>query len=213
MQSTLEQTNPARNVSVEPPENKSLHRVTFEEYLAMGDEAGEWIDGEVIQMAASSYFHEELFGFLFNVLRSYTQKHSLGKVLGSRFAMRLELLRRGREPDILFVATENIAKIKPTFLDGGADVAVEIVSPESFGRDRGEKFLEYEAAGIKEYWLIDYERKQAEFYRLDANGRYQLSPIENGIYQSEIVRDFWLKVEWLWTLPNELEVLKELKVI
>ncbi len=213
MQTTLEQTNPTQSVSVLPSENKSSRRVTFEEYLAMGDEAYEWVDGETTEMAASSYFHEELFGFLFNILRSYTQKHNLGKVLGSRFAMRLEMLRRGREPDILFVANENLSKIKPTFLDGGADMAVEIVSPESFGRDRGEKFLEYEAAGIKEYWLIDYERKQAEFYRLDANGRYQLSAIENGIYQSEIVRDFWLKVEWLWTLPNELEVLKELKVI
>lgn len=211
MQTTLEQAEQT------PPQtfarNDFSPRVTFEEYLKFDGNDVEWVDGEIIEMAASSYFHEELFGFLFNVLRGYTQKHNLGKVLGSRFAMRLERLRRGREPDILFVKTENLSKIKPTFLDGGADMAVEIVSPESFGRDRGEKFLEYEAAGIEEYWLIDYERKQAEFYRLDANGRYQLSPIENGIFRSETVKDFWLKVEWLWALPNELEILKELKVI
>lgn len=32
---------------------------------------------------------------------------------------------------------------------------VEIVSHESLGRDRGEKFYEYEQAGIAKYWLAD----------------------------------------------------------
>ena len=192
----------------------SRRKVTFEEYLAMGDEAYEWIDGEVTTMAPASYFHEDEFRWLLTVLGLYVQKNNLGKVLGSRFAMRLDALRRGREPDILFVLNENAAKIKETYLDGGADMVVEIVSPESFGRDRGEKFLEYETAKISEYWLIDVERKQAEFYFLDENGRYQLAKIdEQGIFRSAIVKDFWLKVEWLWALPDELEILKELKVI
>ncbi|MEJ7756097.1 MAG: Uma2 family endonuclease [Nocardioidaceae bacterium] len=59
------------------------------------------------------------------------------------------------------------ASFQKTYLDGAADLAIEIISPESIGRDRGEKFVEYEAAGIREYWLIDPERRQAEFYRLE----------------------------------------------
>jgi Uma2 family endonuclease len=51
---------------------------------------------------------------------------------------------------------------------------VEIISPESSGRDRGEKFYEYEMAGVREYWLIDPQREQVEFYELNAEGRYTL---------------------------------------
>ena len=31
--------------------------------------------------------------------------------------------------------------------------------------------------GKKEYWLIDIDRQQAEFYRLGDNGRYDLVPL------------------------------------
>ncbi len=43
------------------------------------------------------------------------------------------------------------------------DLVIEIISPQSRGRDRGDKFYEYEKDGVKEAWVIDYPRKQAEF--------------------------------------------------
>lgn len=45
--------------------------------------------------------------------------------------------------------------MKETYLDGPADLVVGIVSPDSVGRDRGEKFYEYAQGGVPEYWLID----------------------------------------------------------
>jgi len=91
---------------------------------------------------------------------------------------------------------------------------VEIVSPESAGRDRGEKFYEYEQAGIPEYWLVDPSREEAEFYQLDAQGHYHLIlPDAEGIYRSRVLRDFWLRVTWLWQPPRVLDVLRELSLI
>jgi Uma2 family endonuclease len=93
---------------------------------------------------------------------------------------------------------------------------VEIVSPESKVRDRGEKFYEYEAAGVGEYWLIDPDRQQAEFYRLGAGGHYRLFTADaEGIYQSEVLPGLWLRVEWLWQepLPKVLDVLREMELI
>lgn len=92
---------------------------------------------------------------------------------------------------------------------------VEIVSPESVGRDRGEKFTEYEAAGIPEYWLIDPQRRWAEFYRLEGE-RYRLAfQGTEGRYASTVLPGFWLQVEWLWQdpLPPVLDVLRALEVI
>ena len=78
--------------------------------------------------------------------------------------MRLpEAPRRGRVPDLLFVTSEHVDRQQPTYLDGPRDLAVEIVSPDSVRRDQGEKFVEYEQAGIPEYWLVDADLEQAEF--------------------------------------------------
>ncbi|MEA3338380.1 MAG: Uma2 family endonuclease, partial [Chloroflexota bacterium] len=146
-----------------------------------------------------------------SVMRAFVEQHDLGVVLSAPFQMKLA--RSGREPDLLFVAQEHLGRLQETYLDGPADLAVEIISLESIGRDRGDKFCEYEEAGIPEYWLIDPLREQAEFYRLDAQGRYCLtSPDEEGVYHSQTLPGFWLRVDWLWqeSLPHSVRALGEI---
>lgn len=60
-----------------------------------------------------------------------------------------------------FVAEEHLDRLQEMHLEGPADLVVEIVSPESRLRDRGEKFAEYELAGVSEYWLLDPELRRA----------------------------------------------------
>jgi Uma2 family endonuclease len=191
-------------------------RCTFEEYLKLGEDTDrtEWIDGTVIKMASDTVTHHRIVSFLAMVLSLYSEVHGLGEVFRSLFAMKLEAQRRGREPDILFVSCDRANLIKENYLDGPADLAVEVISPESVGRDRGEKFIEYEAAGIPEYWLIDPERQRAEFYELGADRLYHLAPTPEGIYESKVLTGFFLRVEWLWTTPlPTIKALRELKLI
>ena len=189
-------------------------KYTFEEYLAWpGEERVEWVDGEIIKMAAASIRHQLLASFLLTVLNLYVKHRDLGVVLGSDTAMKLTAERRGREPDVLFISHERAHLLRENHLDGPADVVVEIVSPESIGRDRGDKFIEYEAAGIPEYWYLDPQRQEAEFYQLNPDGRYRPAPIDDGVFRSQVVNGFWLRVAWLWELPNELDALRELGVI
>jgi Uma2 family endonuclease len=122
----------------------------------------------------------------------------------------------GREPDVMFVSTARLHQIKKNYLDGPADLAVEIVSPDSRVRDRKEKYLEYEHGGVLEYCLIDPMRKRADFYQRGEDGRYAAVTLgEDGIYRSAVLPGLWLKVEWLWQepLPQLLYVLKEWKLI
>jgi Uma2 family endonuclease len=99
-------------------------------------------------------------------------------------------------------------------MDGSPDLVVEVLSPESIGRDRGDKYREYEAAGIPEYWLLDPERQMAEFYRLGENGRYALHQIDsNNRYQTPTIPGFWLQIEWLWQMPPTLDVLRQLELL
>lgn len=210
MLETVETTQPQTTV----PTTRGY--VTFEEYLAQSSDTRicEWVDGQVITMPGASFEHQTLDKFLLTIMNLYVESKDLGIVLSSPFTMKLEAQRRGREPDILFVGKQRLHLFKKTYLDGAADLAVEIISPESVGRDRGEKFVEYEAAGIREYWLIDPERRQAEFYRINSEGFYQLISTPEGVFRSEVLPEFFLRVEWFWreSLPT-IEVLKELNLI
>lgn len=190
-------------------------RLTWEEYLRFGEEntLAEWIDGKVIMLFSGSTQHQQIVGFLQTVIGLFSETHNVGRVFIAPYAMKLDPQRRGREPDVLFVSREREHLIEKTFLNGAADLVVEIVSPESVERDSVQKFVEYEAAGIREYWLIDYTNQTAAFYQLDDEGHYQAVQLRDGIFRSTILPDFFLREAWLWQerLPT-LEALRELRV-
>lgn len=197
-----------------PPAEK----ISFEDFLVEYDgQFADWIDGEVILTSnmSTSFKHQDICDFLIAILRAFVEENDLGIIITAPMIMKLTE-KRGREPDLMFISKNNLERLKKNYLDGAADLAIEIISPESRGRDRGDKFYEYEDAGIKEYWLIDYERRQAEFYNLDEQGIYQLSTAdENSIFHSRVLENLELNVEWLWQekLPSLLEVLKHWSLI
>ena len=188
-------------------------KISYEEFLerAGEDQHVEWVEGEVVPMSPISDRHQQIGAYLLTLIQLYANMRRLGEVRYEPFQMKAGPDLPGRSPDILFVAEANRARLKKTFLDGPADLAVEIISPESRARDRGDKFYEYEQGGVSEYWLIDPVREQAEFYQRGENGFYRpLLPDAQGRYQSAALPGLWLQVNWLWEtpLPPLLDVLK-----
>ena len=192
-------------------------RMSYEEFLDWADEdtLAEWVDGEVIFMSPASLWHQTLSDFLQAIFQHHCEAHDLGVVLSAPFQMRIASRPSGREPDILFVARANLERMRETFLDGPADLVVEIVSPESRQRDRGEKYFEYETGGVREYWLLDPQRRRAEWYQLSDDGAYQFVAPVDGVYHSQVLSGLWIREEWLWQqpLPRLLDVLREWKLI
>lgn len=202
--------SPAQTEKVAPPSP-----VTYEAFLDWADEdtLAEWLGGEVVMYSPASERHQRIAGFLITVMGIFTEQFDLGVVLSAPFQMKLE--HSGREPDVLFLAREHLDRLRETYLDGPADLAVEIISPESIGRGRGEKFNEYAEGGVPEYWLINLQQEWVEFYRLE-EGRYRLTfDGREGEYHSLALPGFWLRLEWLWQepLPKALDVLRELGVL
>lgn len=207
-------TTPASPASPEQP-TSATDPVSFEEFLARADEdtRAEWVDGEIEIMSPARADHQRLMRFLLGVIDALVHARQLGEVFSAPFLMRLPTRPSGREPDLLFVTNEHADRVRETYLDGPADLVVEIVSPESDERDRGAKFVEYEAAGIPEYWLLDQLREEAAFYQLGADGRYHSASLDvDGIYHSAMLPGLRLRVAWLWhrPLPSVAEVLAQM---
>ncbi len=193
-------------------------RMTFEEFLAWADEDtwAEWVDGEVVLLTPPSRRHQLVAEFLLRLLGEFVWLRELGQVLSAPFLVRLPLASpRGREPDLIFVHRDRLGILGATYCDGAPDLVVEVTSPESFARARDEKFVEYEAAGVKEYWLVDPDRRQADFYVLGEDGRYHPAAAEGGVYRSRVLPGLALKLEWLWQDPPPAGVraLQEMGVV
>ncbi|MCI0660247.1 MAG: Uma2 family endonuclease [Acidobacteria bacterium] len=198
-------------------ESASQNKVSFEEFLSQTSDGtwAEWVNGDVIYMTVSKK-HVELVGFLVSILRAFIEAKQIGSVFMEPFLMKINPDSPGRAPDLFFVSKENLPRLQNTYFDGAADLVIEIISPESRSRDRGEKYYEYEQGGVKEYWLIDPLRKQAEFYQLGEDGIYRIENVDSkNQYHSRVLKGLWLKVDWLWqeTPPTLLSVFKEWKLI
>jgi Uma2 family endonuclease len=178
-------------------------KITYEQFLEWADEDtwAEWVNGEVTVLSPASRRHQRLLKFLLSILTAFIEAHDLGELIPAPFQMKSGVDLPGREPDLIFVVREHLDRLKENYLDGPADLVVEIVSHESRSRDRGEKFYEYEAAGVPEYWMLDPIRKKAEFYRLGDDGTYTRVETEDGIFCSAVLKGFSLRVDWLWQEP------------
>ncbi|MEM1868000.1 MAG: Uma2 family endonuclease [Thermosphaera sp.] len=90
--------------------------------------------------------------FLASVLNAYVRQCDLGAALGVSFQMKTGLDLLGCVPDLVFVAKEYFDRFKETHPEGPAvDLLFEITSSESCLRDCGEKIVEYELGGVREY--------------------------------------------------------------
>lgn len=183
-------------------ESQPLQRMTYAEFLDWGDEdtLAEWVDGAVVMTSPASDRHQMIVEFLIAVLGRYVRLRHLGRMHVAPFQMKLP--HSGREPDVLFIAAAHLGRLRATYLDGPADLVVEIVSPESADRDYRIKLAEYQTAGVPEYWLVDADAQRAHFYQLDAQGVYQLAaPDREGKYHSVALPGCWLRLAWLWPDP------------
>ena len=174
--------------------------VSFPDYLKLCDgQHAEWLTGTVMLQASKTVQHQSILGFLALTLNLFLGSTSRGRLMLMGFTMFISPNHAAREPDLLIVLNENRQRIKENYLNGPADLVVEIVSVDSMVRDRGEKFIEYEAARIPEYWLIDPLRTEANVYALGADGHYHPRPRDaEGRLTSQILPGFALHPDLLW---------------
>jgi Uma2 family endonuclease len=177
--------------------------VTFDEFctLVPDGQKADLIDGVIYMASPDTRRSNNLTKFLSNLISDYLDAKNLdGEVFVTRYSFQLSETN-APEPDVAFVGPARLHLVKENRMDGGPDIAVEIVSRDSRNRDYGEKRELYQAAGVSEHWIVDPLQRRVEFLRL-SGGKYELVPLEdNRIFRSAVIPGLWLNVEWLLAKP------------
>ncbi|GIK76008.1 MAG: restriction endonuclease [Chloroflexota bacterium] len=125
-----------------------------EEYLALPtNHLVEYSHGILDVVPMPSELHQDIVLFLAELLSAFVRRTKLGKVAIAPLPMRL-WTGKYREPDILFMLHDNKERRRKTYWIG-ADLVMEVVSPDDPRRDLETKRREYAQAGISEYWIVD----------------------------------------------------------
>lgn len=118
----------------------------------------ELINGNIEVPPMPTEAHQDIVIFLLGLLQAYIRATSAGKVLIAPMHMKMPG-GNFRDPDVLFMKTENAHRRSNQFWDG-ADLVMEVVSDNDRRRDLETKRTEYAQANIPEYWIVDPMLKQ-----------------------------------------------------
>ena len=126
-----------------------------EQYLALTDQTNRLIeltDGVIEVLPMPTRKHQKILAYLYRHLFALVQAIG-GIVLFAPFRVQIRP-DKFREPDLLVLRDENDPRNQEDFWPG-ADLVVEIVSPDNPARDTVEKVADYAEAGIPEYWIVN----------------------------------------------------------
>lgn len=128
---------------------------TEEQYLQLSGQTNklfEFTDGNVELLPMPTNSHQVIVALLYELLLLFVRPRQ-GKVLFAPLRLRIRH-RKFREPDLLLLLDERDPRKQEAYWLG-ADLVVEVVSPDDPERDTKLKRLDYAEAGIPEYWIVN----------------------------------------------------------
>lgn len=164
---------------------------TIDDIYALPDgERAELIDGQIYYMAPPGRTHQKISWKLHQAIGNYIdRKNGECEVYAAPFAVFLNQDDINYiEPDISVIC--DTSKLDEKGCHGAPDWIIEVVSPGSKRMDYYIKLFQYRTAGVKEYWIADYEKNAITVYDFqhETGNDYTFSDkIPVGIYPDLII--------------------------
>jgi Uma2 family endonuclease len=132
----------------------------------------EFIDGAVVVHSPARAGHIEVSDRLLRLIAEWVDR------IGGRLFHEKSLCvfsRNAYEPDLVYFGEAKAATIDDNTLKFPVpDFVVEVLSDSTEKIDRGVKFEDYAAHGVREYWIVDSREQTLEQYLLGGDGAYKL---------------------------------------
>jgi Uma2 family endonuclease len=134
---------------------------SIEEFWALPESVlpTEYINGEIIMPPTPTTAHQRVSGEIVFALKRFVQGRELGEIFYSPLDV---ILPTGNvvQPDIFFLTPKETQRaIHDKRVYGVPSFVIEILSPGSITHDTITKRNLYEQSGVREYWIVDVEKK------------------------------------------------------
>lgn len=173
----------------------TVKNYTISDYDAISAERRiELIDGVIYDMGAPTYIHQMIAGQLYRRIYDYIDRQE-GDCIPLQAPLDVQLDCNDKtvvQPDIMIVCSRD--KFKDGRIIGAPDFVAEILSESTKKKDLTIKLGKYTEAGVREYWIIDPDKKRILVYDLtqDADlsihGFHETVPV--GIFHGGCEIDF-----------------------
>jgi Uma2 family endonuclease len=177
-----------------PPSDLGPYRLA--DYESLPDEPRcELLFGRLYVSPSPSLLHQVVVSLLWRAL------HDTARAAGGRaFLAPLDIVMVDHsvvQPDVVYLSPEAVAMAQKSRIEGVPDLLVEVLSPGTARRDRGEKLLLYAQSGVREYWIVDPVERQIEFL-VNKSGEFTVALPEAGEHRSPVLPGLHLDIVDLW---------------
>jgi Uma2 family endonuclease len=125
----------------------------------------EVINNKLYMSPAPLFEHQDVSDELTSKIRSFVKSKKLGRCVSAPIDVFLDS-GNAFQPDIIFIATENLEIIVKGKVRGTPDIVIEVVSPGSKKIDYTSKRNVYEKNKVKEYFIVEPGSKKVTSYYL-----------------------------------------------
>jgi hypothetical protein len=195
--------------SVDPPEGTRVSEADYWALYYEHENGYEWNNGILEVKPVSDVLTYQIYAWLLVLLRFYLGTHHNARVIALETGFRLTLPGKVviRKPDLGLVLDDNAVPLGDLdhFYHGTFDLCVEALSTSSEAeifRDTEQKRREYEAAGVREYYILHHEPDWQLFYQRTPFGLYAPMARQDGIIRSSVVPGFQFRLADLQSQPQ-----------
>lgn len=118
----------------------------------------ELMDGLVYMTPRPNYGHQRISGKIFRKLADYFDDKPCEPFIEVELKIKNDILI----PDLSVICEKISSQI--TRYEKAPDLVIEILSPASRYHDTFSKLYKYETYGVKEYWIVNPEKKSITLY-------------------------------------------------
>lgn len=178
---------------------------TYEDLFALPEDGRRYeiIEGELYEMPSPTSAHAVTIKNLLFLLGPVVEA-----LRGWLVTAPLDVFFPGADPvqpDIVVLLPESDARLVARGVEGAPDLLIEVLSPSNRGHDLLTKRALYARAGVREYWLVDPERRAVDLLTIDRDAFHIMPSATREDFVSPLLGNASFPIAAIFARIDEIE--------